>query len=310
MDVLKLKEQIKSITDLSSIFLLEALSDNAGLFANDGKLLYIAKDIYNYPCEGIETEYLKLQTHVRISAVRNNQTFEDNNYNLIVYKGTIDDDTNFESFVQICTIYSKNSNDLNFKEFFYSLITLFQLPEEQKFKNALGLFGELKFMEYVYKNTQNDISCSWHKKGPFSKYDFSNGETAIEIKTTLSEQRNVAIKHQQIFSDHKCYLAILICEQSENGQTVEELVSSMFSNPLAFNGVNFSINLARELKRISNKEIQEIRLRIKEILFFDPDEINPFSELPDNVTELSYRLDFSELTPYDSATFINFLKHF
>lgn len=310
MEISKLKEQIQSIDDVTSIYLLDALSDIAGFFANDGKLLYIAKDVYSYPYEGIETDYLKLQTHVRINAVKNNQTFKDDYYNIIIYKGVVDDDSNFESFVQLCSIHARYSDDLSFKEFFYSLIALFQLPAEQAFKNVLGLYGELKFMEYAYQSTATDISNSWHRNGSYSQYDFSNGEISVEIKTTLSEKTDVAIKHQQIFGDHPCYLAIVVCEQYENGQTVEELISSMFSNPSAFNGVNFSINLAKELKRVAIKDVQELRFDVKEFLFFDSNTINPFPELPDNISKLSYRLDFSELNPLDSSAFEILLKQF
>lgn len=165
-------------------------------------------------------------------------------------------------------------------------------------------------MEYAYQYTATDISNSWHKNGPYSQYDFSNGKTSLEIKTTLSEKNNVAIKHQQLFGDHPCYLAIVVCEQYENGQTVEELISSMFSNLSAFNGVNFSINLAKELKRVAIKDVKELRFGVKEFLFFDSHLINPFPELPDNISELSYRLDFHELTPLDSSASENLLKQF
>lgn len=310
MDVSKIKEQIKSITDLASIYLLDVLSETAGFFSNDGKLLYIAKDIYGYPYEGIETDYLKLQTHVRISAVKNNQTFEDDYYNIIIFKGSVDDDANLSSFVDICSIHAANSDELNFKEFFYSLITLFQLPVDQAFKNVVGLYGELKFMEYAYQRTKTDISPSWHRSGAFSQYDFSNGEQSIEIKTTLSENYEIAIKHQQIFGDHPCSLVVIICEQYENGQTVEELISSMYSNPVAFNSVNFSINLAKELKRVAIKDVKELRFDIKDILFFDTNVINPFFSLPDNVNRLSYRLDISELPSLDNSVSDSIIKQF
>lgn len=310
MDIANLKIQIQSITDLSSIYLIEALSEIAGFFANDGKLLYVAKDIYGYPYEGIETDYLKLQTHVRISAVKNNQTFEDDYYNIIIYKGAIDD-ANLESFVQLCSIHSGNADELNFKEFFYSLIALFQLPAEQSFKNVVGLYGELKFMDYVFRQAQIDISNSWHRNGSYSQYDFSNGDQSIEIKTTLSDNSNIAIKHSQIFGKHPCHLVVIICEQYENGETVAELISSLYSNSTAFNGVNFSINLAKELKRVAMKDVKELRFDVKEILFFNTIEINPFtSSLPDNISSLNYRLDISELNPLSEADSLKLIKQF
>lgn len=310
MDLLTIKKQIESITDLSNIYLIEALSKTTGFFANNGKLLYVTKDLYSYPHEDIETDYLKLQTHIRINAVKNNQTFKDDYYNIIIYKGSINDDPNLESFVQICTFHAGNPNDLNFKEFFYSLISLFQLPAEQTFKNVIGLYGELKFMEYAYQHMQIDISNSWHKSGSYSQYDFSNGEKSIEIKTTLSENSKVTIKHQQIFGDHPCNLVVIFCEPFENGETVEELISLMYAHPSAFNNINFAINLAKELKRISEKDTKDLRFEIMDILFFETNDINPFPSLPDNVSKLSYQLDISELSPLEEAEYESLIKQF
>ena len=296
MDIMNLKSQIESITDISSIYLIESITEFAGFFANDTKLVYIARDLYEYQYEGIETDYLKLQTHVRISSVKNNQTFSDGYYNIIIYNGNLDD-SNIASFIQLCTIHAKNYNDLNFKDFFYSLIALFQLPVEQAFKNVVGLYGELKFMQYVRNRKNIDISNSWHRSGPFSKYDFSNGDSNIEIKTTLIDNTNVSIKHQQIFGDDSCTLVVISCDQYENGETIEEIISEMYSDPIAFKGMNFSINLAKELKRVSAKDVKELRFGVKNIQFFEANKINPFPVIPDTVSELKYKLDISEITP-------------
>lgn len=294
MNIVNLKAQIEYITDTSSIYLLDALTENAGFFTNEGKLLYIAKDIYEYPYEGIETDYLKLQTHVRISSVKNNQTFNDDYYNVIIYKRDLDD-SNIASFIQLCTIHANNSDDLSFKEFFYSLITLFQLPAEQAFKNAVGLYGELKFMQYAKKRQDIDLSTYWHKNGSYSQYDFSNGKSSIEIKTIMSDSSEVTVKHQQIFGNHPCTLVVINCEQYENGETIEELIISMYSDPNAFNGINFSINLAKELKRVSIVDIKELRFEVRQIQFFASADINPFPTIPDAVSKLNYKLDISEL---------------
>ena len=294
MELEILKTQIDSITDTSSIYLIEALTSTAGFFATNSKLLYIAKDIYEYSYEGIETDYLKLQTHVRINCVKNNQTFSDDYYNVISFKGNMDD-SNITPFIQLCTIHANNSDDLNFKDFFYSLISLFQLPTEQAFKNAVGLYRELKFMQYVKKRKNIDISASWHKSGSYSQYDFSNGESSLEIKTTMSDTSEVTIKHQQIFNDHSCTLVIVNCEQYENGETLEEVITTMYSDPDAFNNIYFSINLAKELKRVSTSDVKKIRFGVRQILFFSTEDINPFPFIPDNVSKLSYKLDISEL---------------
>lgn len=307
MDIETIKTQIESIADTSSTYLLEALTEAVGFFANDGKLLYIVKDSYGYPYEGIETDYLKLQTHVRINSVKNNQTFSDDYYNVIIYKGNLDD-SNISSFIQLCTIHAHNSDDLNFKEFFYSLIALFQLPTEQAFKNAVGLYGELKFMQHIKERMQIDISTSWHKSGSYSQYDFSNGESSIEIKTTMSDCSEVTIKHQQIFGDHPCTLVVINCEQYENGETIEEVIAAMYADSDAFNGINFNINLAKELKRVSIADVKSIRFGVRQILFFASEDINPFPIIPDDVNNLCYKLDISELNPLSETDLDSILK--
>lgn len=244
---------------------------------------------------------------MRISSVKNNQTFSDDYYNVIIYKGNLDD-SNISSFIQLCTIHANNSDDLNFKEFFYSLIALFQLPAEQAFKNAVGLYGELKFMQYAKERTRVDISTSWHKSGSYSQYDFSNGESSIEIKTTMSDNSEVTIKHQQIFGDHPCTLVAINCEQYENGETIEEVIAAMYADPDAFNGMNFSINLAKELKRVSIVDVKEIRFGVRQIQFFAAEDINPFPVIPDVVNKLSYKLDISELNSLSETDSDSILK--
>ena len=293
MDTVEIINQIRSIDDKNGIYLIESLNSESGFFTSDEQLSYISLDNFGYPYEGIDTDYLRLQTHVRISAVENNQTYADDYYNIIIYKGNLEDG-NLESFVQLCRIHSENADELNFKEFFYSLIALFQLPGEQGTKNAIGLYGELKFMQLVYSSYGKDISELWHRKGSYSQYDFSNGKESLEVKTTLSDQSEVSIKHEQIFSEHPCYLVVVNCDRYENGETIEELIESMRREPGAFRGMNFSINLAKELKRVSSKDVRETRLDVRYTDIYNTKIINPFPIIPEGVNHMTYRLDVSE----------------
>lgn len=296
MDSTELVNLLNSIDDHNGIYLLEPLNSESGFFASDEQLSYVSLDTFEYPYEGIDTDYLRLQTHVRISAAENNQTFADDYYNIIIYKGNLKDG-NLDSFVQLCRIHAENSEELNFKDFFYSLITLFQLPAEQETKNAIGLYGELKFIQQVYKTYGKDISEFWHRKGTYSQYDFSSGEKSLEVKTTLSDQPEVSIKHDQIFCDHPCYLIVVNCDRYDNGETIEELIEFIRREPTAFRGMNFSINLAKELKRVSVKDVREIKLDVRYIDIYDIETINPFPTIPDSVSHMIYRLDMSEFDP-------------
>lgn len=296
----EIESTIASIENEHDTVLLEALSEHAGFFTSERHLLYIAKDFANYPSEGTDTEYLCLQTHVRVIAIDNNPTFEPGYYNIIIFKGELSDN-NLESFLNLCTIHARNADELKFKDFFYSLIALFQLPSEQQYLNAVGLFGELKYMEYVYRKYKRDLSVLWHKNGSFSRYDFSNGRVCLEVKTTASVKTNVELKHQQIFGTQFCVLVVVVCEESDCGETIDEVIDKLQTIPSAFSSVNFGINLAKEIKRISAHDLKELRLAVTNILLFNPDTINPFPEVPEEVSSLSYRLDYSELPSMDES---------
>lgn len=307
MDIQLIKKLIDSIGDTDNIYLIEPLSSEAGFFTNEGKLLYIAKDESETSFNGIDTEYLKLQTHVRIKSVKNQQTFSDGYYNIIIYKGQLDDNI-VSSFCHLCTVHASNANELNFNDFFYSLIELFQLVGEQTYKNAIGLYGELKLMQFAKSSFGVDLSKFWHKKGSMSKYDFSSASSCIEVKTTTTENDEIVIKHNQIFNGIPCTLAVIACNQYDVGETINDVLEEMRNEPDAFNGMMFSINLEKELKRISPKDVLETRFYIQDIKFFDTKTINPFDDLPDCVSELSYKLDLSEfqaMKVYDIKEILN-----
>ncbi|WP_455656607.1 PD-(D/E)XK motif protein [Phascolarctobacterium sp.] len=293
----------------SCLYLVFVNNNKSGFFASNGKLIYLVSDTENFRFECIETEYLSLKTHVQIHSVENDATFKNGYYNLIEFKG-IPNSTEITSFIDLCIIHSKNINELNFRDFFYSLINLFQLPKEQSFKNAVGLYGELKFMQFV-KDTYNiDISKFWHKSGSYSQYDFSNGHDNLEVKSVLSEEQIVKIKHRQIFNDHHSFLVIMNCEKYENGETIDELIKTLSSCNDAFNNFNYSINLATELRRISPTDIVEIKFNITQVSIYDSNIINPFSEIPAGIIDISYIYDLSIYESMPKSSVQNMIRQF
>lgn len=84
----------------------------------------------------------------------------------------------------------------------------------------------------------------------------------------------------------------------------------MYHNPTAFNGINFSINLAKELKRISMQDVKRMHFGVRKIRFYNVEDINPLPIIPDNVSRLTYRMDLSGLEEMDSRTRESILKTF
>ena len=309
MDGLKIVNALDNIKDKDTLYLIESITEKTGFFSNDGKLIFIVKDETGLTCDGIETEYLKLQTHIRISSVKNFQTFEDGYYNLIIFNAETSNENIFD-FINLCEIYARNEEELSFRDFFYTLISIFQLPSEKNYINAIGLYGELKFMEYCAKKMDLDISQYWHRNGELSQYDFSNGDNFIEIKSNSNGSNIATIKHNQIFEVSDGYLVLVSTNIDDTGETIDELIESMQEGKKYFNNINFNVNLTKELKRVSEFDCQTVRFVVKEIKMFNTKDINPFDNVPVEIKELKYKYDMSECIKIEKREIMGLLNDF
>ena len=309
MDGLKIVKALDNIKDKDTLYLIEPITEKTGFFSNDGKLIFIVKDEAGLRPEGIDTEYLKLQTHIKLSSVKNFQTFEDGYYNLIVFNAETSNENIFD-FINLCEIYARNEEELSFRDFFYTLISIFQLPSEKKYKNAIGLYGELKFMEYCAKEIDLDISTYWHRNGELSKYDFSNGDNFIEIKSTSNGSEIATIKHKQIFEVSDGYLVLVSTYTDDTGETIDELIESMHKEEKYFKNINFNATLTKELKRVSEVDCQTMRFVVNEIKMFNTKDIDPFDNIPVGITELNYKYDLSECIEIEKGEKISLLNDF
>ena len=309
MDGLKIVKALDNIKDKDTLYLIEPITEKTGFFSQDGKLIFIVKDEAGLRPEGIDTEYLKLQTHIKLSSVKNFQTFEDGYYNLIVFNAETSNENIFD-FINLCEIYARNEEELSFRDFFYTLISIFQLPSEKMYLNAIGLYGELKFMEYCAKEIDLDISTYWHRNGELSKYDFSNGDNFIEIKSTSNGSEIATIKHKQIFEVSDGYLVLVSTYTDDTGETIDELIESMHKEEKYFKNINFNATLTKELKRVSEVDCQTMRFVVNEIKMFNTKDINPFDNIPLGITELNYKYDLSECIEIEKGEKISLLNDF
>ena len=309
MDGLKIVKALDNIKDKDTLYLIEQITEKTGFFSQDGKLIFIVKDEAGLRPEGIDTEYLKLQTHIRLSSVKNFQTFEDGYYNLIVFNAETSNENIFD-FINLCEIYARNEEELSFRDFFYTLISIFQLPSEKMYLNAIGLYGELKFMEYCAKEIDLDISTYWHRNGELSKYDFSNGDNFIEIKSTSNGSEIATIKHKQIFEVSDGYLVLVSTYTDDTGETIDELIESMHKEEKYFKNINFNATLTKELKRVSEVDCQTMRFVVNEIKMFNTKDINPFDNIPVGITESNYKYDLSECIEIEKGEKISLLNDF
>lgn len=306
IDIHQLLDKIESSPKDDTLYLLDKMPCGTGLFTSNGNILYIVPNKEQSESFEIRTDFLHLETNVYISASNMSVSSFDNGYyhyvELLLSKMEKSED-DLLAFTNLCLTHASNMEGMEFVSFFDSLVSLFQLPKEQNYKNLIGLIGELIFIEFMFKEYGIDISKFWHTDGTESKLDFVCPRANFEIKTTTNASLTFAIKHNQLFdnSENTYLIAVSILEDNA-GKTLDEIISGLRDNIGYCNSIYFSENLEKEKRRISPIEMRTKRFSLKKINAYDIKYINPFRIVSDNVVDLSYRLN---LLPYSCTDFSN-----
>ncbi len=289
----RIKKLIASVPEDGAIYLAEKLSQHSGFFITNGHLLYLVVNIEGISHTSLATDYLLLNTNVDIQSFANNQKFPSGKYNVLEFLPTEQgyEENKLESFLNLCISHTEHMDGRSFVKFFFSLSELFQDPKDQQFKNLIGFFGELSFLKCMSLDYHLDLSACWHKGGSRDKYEIVLNDSNIEIKTTAAVDEQITIKHTQLFNSDQNYLAVVCVEESSSGQKLNQLIGSMLQEPKRFNNYNFVLNLEREKGRISPVDANSKKLSVKYVKLYDAASINPFNEIPECVSQLTYKLD-------------------
>lgn len=289
----KIKKALANCSSDGSIYLVEKLSSNSGFFMTNKHLLYMVYNFENIPHQSLATEFLRLNTNVEIVSIKNNQMFSTGKYNVleILPVENLYENSLLESFVKLCKAHTEFMEAKSFVKFFYSLTNLFQMPREQQYKNLVGLFGELSFMDCLCKTYKIDLSNCWHKTGSRDKYEFVLKTKNLEVKTTASIDEEISIKHSQLFNEECNYLIVVCVEESNSGKTLNQLIDEMKKDLNHYNNFNFALNIERERRKVSPVDADIKRFSVKSISVYYADDINPFEEIPDCVSHLTYKID-------------------
>lgn len=311
MEINQLLRKIRSVPKDNTLYLLEKLPCETGLFASNGNVLYMVRNDEQCTSMNVKTDFLNLDTNIFVSAFNQSvSSFENGYYNSVELELSESGDweANLSAFVNLCLAHSTYMRGKEFISFFDSLVSLFQLPREQQYKNLVGLTGELLLIEYVFQNYKEDLSLYWHNEGSSSRLDFTCPYANFEVKTTAADSLSFTIKHNQLFvNSDENYLVAISIEENNSGRTLEELITMLLQNPVICNSMNFSVNIEKEKRRISPSEINSRRFVLKKIRVFRATDINPFVNVPDCIEGLSYKLN---LLPFSTISFVDILpKH-
>lgn len=308
INIQHLLDKINIIPHDNTIYLVERLSCGTGLFASNGDIIYLVPNAEHSTSLSIITEFLHLQTNVFISAFNvTAASFENGYYNTITLKLLQSNESaeNLKAFANLCLAHSAYMKGQEFMGFFDSLVSLFQLPREQHYKNLIGLMGELLFIEFVQNTYGVDLSIYWHTEESSSRFDFVCPFANFEVKTTSNNSLLFTIKHDQLFtSNTNNYLIAVVISESNTGRTPENLISDMLTNPDYCNSLQFSVNIEKEKRRISPSELCNKHFILKKVYAYNANEINQFKTLPDCIEDLSYKLN---LLPFSNVAFTDII---
>lgn len=307
-DINQILNKILSAPKDNTLYLIDKFPCDTGLFASNGNVLYMVYNEEHCSAMSVKTDFLSLETNVYVSAFNASvPSFENGYYNSVELLLTepSDRESNLSAFVNLCLAHATYMRGRNFVAFFDSLVALFQLPKEQHYKNLIGLVGELMLIEYIFINNSLDLSPYWHTDGSTSRLDFVCPFANFEVKTTASNSLRFTIKHDQLFSvAEKNYLIAIVLEENNAGRTLEEIITSLLDSPNFCNGLQFSICLEKEKRRVSPDDAKNKRFVLRKIYAYPANSINPFRVIPDCVEELSYKLD---LLPFKEIPFADIL---
>lgn len=268
------------------LYLIKSIDEKCGFFAMDKKLLFMVLTENAKRIDTVKTEKLVLNTCVDILSVANDSTFKPGKYDFILFTGE-KDETDFESFINICTLYSNEKERITVKDFFYSILDMFQLPKEQQFKNLIGLMGELAVLHDIYAKTGIYVASGWHENS-MDKYDITYNSNVIEVKTTTSNLYNVRIKHDQLFGREGVILAAVRVMETNAGLTLKCLIEKINAINAFKTDFMFQIKLGKELKKISPKDLEQKKVEIKDIRFYCNSDMRTIYDVPESITNIEY----------------------
>lgn len=275
-----------------NVYLVNKFCDDAGLFIKSKKYLYMVKS-ESEKLASIKTDYLNIFLKVRVSPITTNSQFPAGEYDILEFNRDVHDDV-FDSFLELCYLHSQNIGNVKFSDFFKSLISLFQTPHEQQYKNYLGLYGEISFLVNALKSGRNLID-NWHTgEEANAKYDLVFNKANADIKTILSKELIVTLKHDQLFNSDENYLVVMQLEKNNSGKTLRELIDYLQNNDEVRNNYMFWLKLENEKMKIDKRKLSEEKLSFVKCYVFYAKDVNPFNEIPNNITKLNYDMDLSE----------------
>lgn len=270
--------------DSNKIYLIEKVNQG-GFFFSDGKLFYSVSSKENKN-KNIKTNVLTLQTNIHITSVANNNSFLSGFYDMIIYNEEIDS-YQFTIFENLCRLISKKKN-IDIVSYFFMLVEMFSLANEDSKLNVCGLFGELYFIYNCYVFLGKSVHKNWHTNETNDVSDFQFSDFQIEIKTSTSIDGKFKLKYDQLIRPNNCYLALIsVHRDTPEGKSLRELINDILKIELFANDIDFLIKIEIERSKINSWD-EETKFFVWRQNLYHINDLRLFSGVPSNITNIQF----------------------
>lgn len=298
----KLNEIISSQSFVNDkLYLLYKPSLEFGFFYQNNVVYFACKSSFLSANDSVETAYLDMNLGVYITSDNENGSFETGTYDMLAFKDKFDG-PEFDAFYNICTSYAQGFSDLEFPDFFNSLVELFKKTKDGSQKNLIGLIGELTFIKRLNDDYGINASENWHLSGSNSKFDFSFPAFNVEVKTSTNSNMTFLLKHSQIFNNQKNYICVVTIIETGEGESIETLVNYFSNNEPFKNNVKFQIAIQKELLKVTEKKDRQKKFALDSIDVFDCDSLKTIGQIPGCIRNIQYEYNFSESDSVELAS--------
>lgn len=308
-----IKEIRKKVSDAifneELVYLLYKVNENSGFCFYNKKVIYIIKNSDNLSYKSLDTIFLSLKCNLKIESIELDSSFSTGYYNVIFYNDNIMKEE-FETFINLCYIYSECDKKIRFDEFFFKMSSLFQISKEESYTNLLGFYGELLFLEKCCLDYNIDLSNNWHIVNEFDKYDFCiNDDNCIEVKTTSKNKNIFKLKHEQIFNTLNVFVVTINIKESPNGKTIYELIENINKYDVFSKNINFQIKLEEEKRKLNLRYASKNKFIFSNLNVYLNKELKSIENYPCNISNIVYDYEFEGCKNIDIDDLIEIIKN-
>lgn len=275
----------------NQLFMIESITKYSGFLLGDNVIYFINKSCSSESV-AIVTNHLSLRTRININSIENYPTFSPGHYDILAYN--IDNnDIYLESFVDLCKMYALSSSKVCFRDFFYSLLKLFEPSKDISYTNLIGLFGELSLIKKMKSDYNLILMDNWHNTyGSNDKYDFSLKNFNIEVKTSVKDNMIFSIKHKQLFNEKQNFVVVINAEQDNSGQTLSDLFDFFKETKPFSENIDFAIKLELEKSKVSPQDFKLKKFSVVKYSVFNNKNLETIINIPQWISNVEYSYDF------------------